>query len=69
MSEPRIVTGYKVSLEQRHLPKNKDELDVCISFKTAENEDEADYILRPAQVVDLISKMATQVGLVMAERG
>ena len=68
MSEPQIVTGYEVSLELRHLTKNKDELDVCISYKTAGSGEEAVYILRPAQALDLIAKIADRVNLVMAEK-
>lgn len=63
-----IVTGYKVSLEQRHLTKAKEEFDISVSFKTVGDEVETSYTLRPSQVVDLISKLAGQVNLVMIER-
>lgn len=67
MSESKIVTSYKVSMESRHVSRARDELDMTLAVRTVGSDHEATYSLQPAQVVDLISELAKQVGLVMVE--
>lgn len=68
MSEPKIVTSYKVSIESHHISKARDDLEIHLAvIRVVGSSKEAVYSLRPARVVDLIEKLAGQVGLVMVE--